>query len=101
MRSVITNGTGIRTTLSITGPQSSIVRRNNRGAEHRARVAPWRRKLFMRTNYRALQNNSAYAKRGARRLPVLLFCLVVRKTGWFLLITIGQVSQPTRTACAV
>jgi len=27
--------------------------------------------------------------------------LVVRKIGWFLLITIGQVSQPTRTACAV
>jgi hypothetical protein len=75
MRGVITNGAGIRTTLNITRPQSSIVRRNNRGTEHCARVAPWRRKLFLRTNSRALQNNSANAKRGTRRLPVLLFSL--------------------------
>jgi hypothetical protein len=74
MRGVITNGAGIRTTLSITRPQSSIVRRNNRGTEHRARVAPWRRKLFLGTNS-ALRNNSSNAKRGARRLPVLLFSL--------------------------
>jgi hypothetical protein len=42
------------------------------------------------------------ANRGAWRLPDLpFFCFVVCGAGALLLIMIGQISQATRTACAV
>jgi hypothetical protein len=79
MRAVITNAAGIRTTRSITAPQSNTVRRNNRGTEH-LRASCSRRAVnyfceLIPARSKTLQTNSANAKRGARRLPVLLFLL--------------------------